>query len=285
LLRTLGIAYSHTTGRATCCAIQWVSQLALVELPKLGMLDPVLLDEMDRADWTAVTGAPFGWPDDLLDAIAGFAQTGRWPTRAPADRMRHRETDRFVRDLLRDEHGVTIEPPAATSRDSAIATWLVAQLLTAHADRTGRSLDRIGVPCPTGMDGPPDLPRGLVEFPPCGVIETHVPAALAAWGLPHDRYVATTPAEHHDARARRAAILDQLEQGADAWLMITDDVRRMCTSCDDALEALVGAIVACAVATDTTIRPTVEQRGKGQREGWLHIPIAGSLARLAPGFA
>jgi hypothetical protein len=283
LLRTLGIAYSHTTGRATCCAIRWAGQLAMVELPRLGQLDPVLLDEMDRADWTAVTGAPFGWPDDLLDAIATFAESGRWPTRSPADRMRYRETDRFVRDLLRSEHRVTIELPAATSRESTIATWRVAQLITAHAKRTGRSLDRIGVPCPTGLDGPPDLPRGRVQFPPGGVIETNVSAALAAWGLPHDGYATTTPADNHRARTRRAAILAQLEHDADAWLILTDDVRQMCTSCDDALDALVAALVACATATDATIRPTVQQRGAARREGWMHVPVAGSLFGLAPG--
>lgn len=236
---------------------------------------------MGRADWTGITGAPFGWPDAMLDAIATYAETGRWPVNVPAHRVRFRETDRFVRRLLGD-CGQDIEIIPATRREATIASWRVARLLTLHADRTGRPLDRIAVPSPSGLDGAPDVPRGRVEFPPHGVIEANVPATLATWGFPHDGYRAADPTSTARARDRREAILDQLEDEA-GWLVITDDARAACLTCDDALEALIAAFVACAAATDATIKPTVEQRGAGQREGWIHVPATmGSLGGLAP---
>lgn len=282
MLRTLGIAYNHRHGHATCCAVQWVSGMALVELPRVGMLDTVLLAEMQRADWTGITGAPFGWPDALLETLATYAETGRWPLTVPGEQVRYRMTDRFVRDLIRDEHRIEIEPAAATSRDTSIAAWRCARLLTAHTERTGLQLDRIGVPAPTALDGPPDLPRGLVEFPPAGVIEADARTALIAWELPHDGYHPNDQLDWTRARDRRREILAEIEAEA-GWLLLTDDARSACAHSDDALEALIAAFVACAAATDATIRPTVKQRGAAQREGWIHVPaVAGSLGGLAP---
>jgi hypothetical protein len=276
----LGISYGGRDGRATSCAITWVSYMAMVELPRVGQPEPDLLDAMDLTDWTGIAGAPFGWPDAMLDAISRYSETGRWPVDVPADRVRFRETDRFVRRLLGDCcQDVAIVP--ATSREATLAAWRCARLLTLHGDRTGRDLDRIGVPAPSGMDGAPDPPRGKVPFPPAGVIEAHVPATLAAWGFPHDGYRAADQAESARARDRREVILDQLEDEA-GWLLLPDDARESCLTCDDALEALVAAFVACAAATDMTIKPTVEQRGAAQREGWIHLPWLGSLTDLAP---
>lgn len=254
--------------------------MAMVELPRVGQPEAVLLAEMDRADWTGITGAPFGWPDAMLDAITTFAETGRWPVDVPAHQVRFRETDRFVRRLLGD-CGEDIEIVPATRREATIAAWRVARLLTLHGDRTGRDLDRIAVPAPSGMDGAPDTPRGRIEFPPAGVIEANVPATLATWGFPHDGYRAASQASSAGARDRREVILDQLEDEA-GWLLLSDDARTMCLACDDALEAVIAAFVACAAATDATIKPTVQQRGAAQREGWIHLPWLGSLTGLAP---
>lgn len=255
--------------------------MALVETPRVDLFDVALINEMQRAAWTGITGAPFGWPDDLLATLHTYAETCRWPLGIASERIRRRLTDRFVSDLLQLEHDVRIEIPAGSLRENTIATWRVAQLLTAHANHTGRQLDRVGVPAPTGLDGPPDLPRGLVKFPPHGVIEAHAQAALAAWGLPYDDYRPTDVDDPTDAREQRARILDQLEDEA-TWMILTDDARSMCETHDDALDALIAAFVACATATDVTIKPTVKQRGAAQREGWIHLPPADTLSALAP---
>jgi len=279
MLKTLGISYSGPDARATCCAITWVSHMAMVELPRVGQPEHELLTEMARTDWTGITGAPFGWPDAMLDALLTYAETGRWPMQAANDRIRFRETDRFTRDLLADDHGAAVEIVPATHRATALATWRCARLLTQHAERTGRDPDRIAVPTSTGMDGPPDQPRGKVQFPPAGVIETHVPAALVAWDLSYDPRT-FDPGGGDAARARRAALLDRIEHELPA-LLLPGDARSACLTCPDALEALIAAFVACAAATDATIKPTVQQRGAAQREGWIHVPVV-ELGALAP---
>lgn len=272
MLRTLGISFGRFSRRATCCTIQWPGGLGLTETPKLGVPDEALLQRMEAADWTAVTGAPFGFPDAMLDAIVSYAEDGYWERPDGPELLHHRATDRFVMELL---HERELYLPPATAPDRLRDAGRIAQILTEHADRTGRPLDRIGAPGPTGMDGPPDLPRGLVEFPTSGVIETSAAAALAAWGLPFDGYSEADCFTVTDARDRRDRILHGLEHEAGVSLILCDDVRIAVRTAEDALEALVAAVVAYVAAADETIKPTVSQRGVAQREGWIHIPVPG----------
>lgn len=164
----------------------------------------------------------------------------------------------------------------------AVCAWRCARLLTEHAQRTGRPLDRIGVPLSTGMDGPPDAPRPTGIVGPYGAVEVYPAGALALWGLPHKGYKANRGLSADDARTKRIDIMAALERSAGAWLMLSEDVRTACVERDHAFDAFVASLVACAAATDSTFGPLVEQRGAAQREGWIHLPVPGSLASLPP---
>jgi hypothetical protein len=77
--------------------------------------------------------------------------------------------------------------------------------------------------------------------------------------------------------------MDGLEQAGAGWLIVPEDVRSECIKNDDCLDALIASLVACAAATDRTIKPMLDQRGAAQREGWIHLPSPDSIVSLAPG--
>jgi hypothetical protein len=112
------------------------------------------------------------------------------------------------------------------------------------------------------------------------VVEVYPAGALALWGLPHKGYKANSGLSAADARKKRIATMASLERQAGAWLVLSEDVREACIDGDDAFDAFIASLVACAAATDSTFKPLVAERGAAQREGWIHLPQPG-LAGLS----
>lgn len=93
---------------------------------------------MSTADWTGID-APFGWPAEFLEAITQWATQGAWAKR-DRDRLRFRETDRFVQRTAR-------LPLSVSSDRIAVPAMRCASLLTALGERragAGGSIDRSG---------------------------------------------------------------------------------------------------------------------------------------------
>jgi Protein of unknown function (DUF429) len=269
VMRTLGIDLAAQDKKTAYCAIEWLRERARIELPRVGRTEADVLAEMERADWIGID-APFGWPDAMVEAVHAYAGSDAWPANATPERLRYRETDWFVHKVVADEAGTSVWPLSVSSDRIAVCAWRCANLLRAHSERTGWKLDRIGVP-------PPDAARS-----PGGVVEVYPAAALALWGLPHKGYKSTSAAAAVAAREKRIAIIAELEQAAATWLTLTDDVREACIDSDDAFDALVSSLVACAAAADLTVKPLAQQRGAAQREGWIHLPSSRSIRSLAP---
>jgi hypothetical protein len=281
MLRTLGIDLAAQPKDTAYCVVEWVSQMALVKPPVLGATDAALLDEMGHARWTGID-APFGWPETFVQAVGQYAATAEWPHDATSEALRFRETDRFVRDAIKHERGVSLSPLSVSSNWIAACAWRCAGLLRQHHQRSDRALDRISTPLANGLDGPPDDERASGSVATRGVVEVYPAGALAMWGLPHRGYKTSQRTTAQAARERRDAILAQLESEADGWLELDADSREACLRADHALDALISALVACAAATGETLRADIGQRGAAQREGWIHLPEPNSLARLAP---
>ncbi len=108
-MRSLGIDLAAQPQNTAYCAVQWYADMALVETPKRGADDASLLDAMVGADWTGID-APFGWPEPFTIALGRYLRFADWPADATPDRMRLRETDRFVRDVLQTECGIGLTP-------------------------------------------------------------------------------------------------------------------------------------------------------------------------------
>src|SRR5688500_1804398 len=187
MMRTLGIDLASQAKKTAYCAIEWVSERALVELPQTGRAEADVLDEMERADWIGID-APFGWPDAMVTAIADYAETGHWPETATPARLRYRETDWFVHKIIAEERDRSVWPLSVSSDRIAVCAWRCANLLRLYSDRTGWTLDRVGVSGPSGMDGPPDTPRPSGLVAQTGVVEVYPAGALAMWGLRHKGY-------------------------------------------------------------------------------------------------
>lgn len=259
-MRTLGIDLSASDAKTASCVITWDDGEAVVSAPILGRSDAQLLDAMDKADCTAID-APFGWPQAFLAAVATYGETGAWPqvptdAKGAPDRtaLRLRETDRYVAARAR-------MPLSVSSDRIAVTAMRCAGLLTSYAEARGSgAIDR------SGDDG---------------VVEVYPAAALVCWS-DNARDIALDPQGYKGkgGAAKRAVLLDALCAAA-PWLSLDAPTRALCEDNDDALDALLSALVARAAALGLTMRAeTMEQTAAAHIEGWIHLPKPGSLDRL-----
>jgi hypothetical protein len=64
------------------------------------------------------------------------------------------------------------------------------------------------------------------------------------------------------------------------WLAWDDDARGACVRSDDALDAVLAALIARAGALGLTVKPEGEDLELARTEGWIHLPAKDSLAQL-----
>jgi hypothetical protein len=81
------------------------------------------------------------------------------------------------------------------------------------------------------------------------------------------------------SRGIREAILAALVETA-SGLEIGSEARASCIDVDHALDALVSALVARAVARGLTTGPDETRSAAAAHEGWIHLPRPDSLAHL-----
>lgn len=65
------------------------------------------------------------------------------------------------------------------------------------------------------------------------------------------------------------------------WLEVPPEARQVCEASDHYLDALVSSLVARAAERNLTVAPTADEAPYATREGWIHVPTAGSLEYLA----
>ena len=274
-VRTLGIDLASQPARTAVCEIEWREDGAVeIRRPTRGHDDLALVDAMREADAVGID-APFGWPRFLIDNLPAYAHEGRWPPKPEGageswvDEIRYRETDRFVRSWTKEKLGFRVSPLSVSSDRIAYCAWRCAGLLHRHSEATDTALDRLG--------------------DRTGVFEGYPAAALAAWGAAHKGYKPGAAGSQKSKRAElcRARIVEHLATEAGNWLgTATGEVplREALVrepGADDNLDALIGAIVARAAAAKKTIHPSDEQLELAREEGWIHLPLPGSLAELA----
>ena len=176
--------------------------------------------------------------------------------------LRYRLTDRIVST----DYG--INPLSVSSDKIAVLAWRCAQLLSEAP---------VGFASP-GRDGA----DGIVEVYPAG--------ALKVWDFKHrGRYKggrnAAEKARRQKQRTRLVTELEERAGGGAGWLKWADGARDICVSDDDALDAVLSALIARAAATNQTRPPAREERKLAAIEGWIHIPEPDSFGRLPWGRA
>lgn len=106
------------------------------------------------------------------------------------------------------------------------------------------------------------------------VVEAYPAAAMKLWGLPYQSYKGPTK------RAGLAAVVDALQQALPGLRLRTDH-EALCRRSDDALDAVICAILARAAAAGAVSQPPQHLQQQAAREGWIVLPIgplAGVLA-------
>jgi hypothetical protein len=241
---TLGVDLASRPERTAACAIEWTDGRARVLDIACGQDDEALLERIGGAD-KAGLDVPFGWPEAFVERVARFHAGGDWPVTS-LTALRFRETDRVVATR-------TGRWPLSVSTDLiGVPTFRAARLLSRLGD-AGHVVDRRGA-------------GRLVEVYPA--------AALRLWGF------ASTGYKRREGRADLGTLLGALGRRTRGWLDLDAATRRLCGASDDALDALVAALVARAAALGLCESPPPEHAERAAREGWVALPAADALDRL-----
>jgi predicted nuclease with RNAse H fold len=241
-VRTLGIDLAAQPANTSACAIEWGPGRPIVSALRSGLDDDFLLDAVEGADKVAID-APFGWPDEFVEAVSAHRNRAGWPGSGEDQdlyrfQLSFRATDRRLIEL-------GARRPLSVSTDLiGVVAMRCAYLLDRLAAR-GEPVDRAG----SGK-----------------VIEAYPAPALTTWGLSATGYKSRVGA------ARLPELLSQLEQGIGS-IEMTMQQRELASSDHNSFDALVCSLVARAAALGLTQPPEPgDEADRATREGWIHLP-------------
>jgi predicted nuclease with RNAse H fold len=246
---TAGVDLSSQTAHTASCTIEWSGGRATVRNLALDVDDSAITALVTTVDKLGID-VPLGWPTAFAKAVAQHSLQGPWPAgydHSDAVAYRYRRTDLWVWKALK------ASPPLSVSTDRiAIPAMRAAALLSRLPDQM--TLDGSGV-----------------------VVEVYPAAALRRWGFIWRGYKRK---EQADARH---LLVDHLFEETVTWLSVGPSEAALCVASDDAFDALVAALVARAAAVGLVDPIPEEDTVAARNEGWIAVPQAGSLERLAGG--
>ena len=240
---TTGVDLSSQPARTAACTIGWANGRAEVtELLPTKVDDTTILSLVSASDKIGLD-VPLGWPDAFVAAVAAHSHGRPWPG-GSLHELCFRDTDRHV------------------------------------ASETGRwplsvSSDRIAIPGFRAAGLLAQLPFTADRSGAGKVVEVYPAAALRRWGLVAQGY------KGRDGIDIRVALVADFKERTSEWLYLTDDQWHLCELGDDALDAVIAAIVTKAFVGGQCDELPAEKLSIAQREGWIALPLTGSLHRLA----
>jgi hypothetical protein len=245
---TAGVDLSSQVAHTACCVIDWSGRRGTVTTLSLGVADTDIVQLVGEVEKLGID-VPLGWPIPFAEAVMHHSLTGRWPSdysHADTTALRLRRTDLWAWKQL------GFPPPLSVSTDRiALPAMRAAVLFSSLPDLL--PLDGSGV-----------------------VTEAYPAAALRRWGHPSRGYKGKSNSE-----ARRTLVQGFLAEAE--WLHVNDEQLNHCLSSDDAFDALIAALVARAAALALVEPIPEEDHVAARREGWIAIPVSGSLPKLAWG--
>jgi hypothetical protein len=241
---TVGVDLAAQPKRTAACRVRWTAGGVEVFPPELGVDDRRLLALVAEADYLGID-VPLGWPDAFVTAVTAYHEGRAWAGGSLGS-LCFRETDRVV---LREAGQ---RPLSVSSNLIAIPAMRAAAVLSTLTAR-GAPVNRAG------------LGR---------IVEVYPAAALRRWGLP------ASGLKKKKGRPARCELVRKLQEEA-GWLRLPDEVTAHCEADDNALDALVAALVTRAAACGLCEAIPDESLALAQREGWITLPKPGSLQRLA----
>ena len=245
---TAGVDLASQDEKTALCVMRWAKGRATVRELRVGVSDGDIVDCALRVRKLGLD-VPLGWPSAFIDALVQFGRGEPWPAayhHEANEEYRPRATDRFVHDEVGGN------PPLSVSTDRiAIPAMRAAGVLST-------------LPDPVARDG-----SGVV-------VEVYPAAALRRWHLDASRY------KGKENPGRRHELVTALLT-ASPWLNLDDEHLRLCHEHDDALDAVVAALIARAVVVRQVESIPLESREAASREGWIALPRIGSLDHLVGG--
>ena len=259
-MRTAGLDLSASKERTAAVEITWHRDGATVAAPALGLGDEELVRRLAAADWIGID-APFGWPAGMVEAVSGYATSGRW-SGLEKDAFRWRRTEVLARETVLAETGKKIWPLSVSADRLGLTARRTAQLREHAFESSGARFDRAGA-------------DRVAEVYPAG--------ALHLWGIERGAYKSSQdPGRREAETSARAELVAGLEAKV-PWLGWAPEARDACIKSDDALDALLAAMIVRAVALDLTFLPSPEDLELARQEGWIHLPQKDSLPLLLRG--
>lgn len=246
---TAGVDLAAEPVRTGLAAIEWSTGHAALRDLVVDVTDDLIVDRVLEADKVGID-CPLGWPAPFAEFLAAHHRgLPLAASEATGRAWRKRQTLRTTDLVVQERTGLW--PLSVTADRIAHAALRCAGLLAALGEK-GVPLDRSGS---TGL-----------------VAEVYPAGALLAWGLRHRGY------KRAANRAARCMLVDELAAAA-PWLS-WGRRQDLCRDSDDALDAVVCALVARAAALGLVERPAPGQQALARVEGWIVLP-ASPLSTLA----
>ncbi len=115
------------------------------------------------------------------------------------------------------------------------------------------------------------------------MVEVYPAASLLLWGLDRSGYKTSRNPSRREAECEaRELLLASIEEQA-RWLRWAPAAREACVESDDALDAVLAALIARAAALGLTMAPPEEDLELVRDEGWIHLPQKDTLPALLGG--
>jgi predicted nuclease with RNAse H fold len=241
-VRTLGIDLAAQPANTSTCLLDWTRELPSISELRTGLSDGELLDAIAFADKVGID-APFGWPDEFVEAVTAHRNRAGWPGGGEDQdiyrfHLSFRATDRRLIE------GGARRPLSVSTDLIGVVAMRCAYLLDRLA-AAGEPVDRAG----SGK-----------------VIEAYPAPALTAWGLSATGYKSRVGA------SRLPELLGQIEENV-GGIEMSSVQRELAGSDHNCLDALVCSLVARAAALGLTQPPEPgEEADRATREGWIHLP-------------
>jgi len=259
-LRTIGVDLSSSKAFTACVTLEWGGGGALVGQPLVGIDREELAAYLAGGDWIGID-APFGWPQPMVEAIHGYSSEAPW-SEPGKESFRYRASDLHLRELVLEQAGEKFSPLSVASDSLAVTACRTAQLREDGFASSGRRFDRAGAD---------------------RILEVHPRAALLLWGLNYKGYKTGRDASRREAEAAARADLLSVIGSQAPWLRWAPGAHQACLDSDDALDALLAALIARAAALGWTTPPPSELLELARLEGWAHLPAPETLPLLGAG--